>query len=159
SSSAGPPQASAAILAFDRFMIESSPVCLNEPAARCVDMGFRFADADRDGELSLAELADVRATLERWVAWKGDAIAPKDRTSIAIGLLILDAVGLDKLLASYNSDGDGKLSKKELLTDVRLDQRPLGQVLMDPKAVDRHAVAKRLGWLAPAADGLMAKSP
>jgi len=28
---------------------------------------------------------------------------------------------------------------------VRLDQRPLGQVLLDPAAVDRAAVARRLG--------------
>jgi hypothetical protein len=45
------------------------------------------------------------------------------------------------------------------LTDVRLDSRPLGQVLTDPKAVDRQAVAKRLGALSPVVDGMVAKSP
>ena len=50
----GPP--SRAVLGFERFLAASSPVCLNEPSARCVDMGWRFADADRNGTLSLAEV-------------------------------------------------------------------------------------------------------
>jgi hypothetical protein len=159
SAGAGSPAASRAISAFDRFIAESSPVCLKDAAARCVDMAFRFADRDGDGELSLPELQEVRTTLERWVNWKGDGIPQRDRNAIAIGLVVIDAVGLDKLVASYNTDGDGKLSRKELLTDVRLDSRPLGQVLTDPKAVDRQAVAKRLGALSPVVDGMVAKSP
>ena len=90
------------------------------------------------------------------------ALVPMSKVVLASVLrvvVVIDAVGLDKLVASYDADGDGKLSKKELLTDVRLDGRPLGQVLLDPKAVDRQAVAKRLGALSPVVDGMMAKSP
>jgi hypothetical protein len=156
---AAAPAASRAISAFDSFIAESAAPCLKEPAARCVDAAFRFADRNGDGQLSPAELQEVRTTLERWVNWKGDGISTRERNAVAIGLVVIDAVGLDKLVASYDADGDGKLSKKELLTDVRLDGRPLGQVLLDPKAVDRQAVAKRLGALSPVVDGMMAKSP
>ncbi len=36
--------------------------------------------------------------------------------------------------------------------DVRLDERPLGRVLGDAEAVDRRAMARRLGKLAPLLD-------
>ena len=48
------------------------------------------------------------------------------------------------------------MSRKELLADVTLDERPLGEVLLDDKAVDRAAVAQRLGSLSPMLEGLLA---
>jgi hypothetical protein len=41
------------------------------------------------------------------------------------------------------------LTKEEVLADVRLDQRPLPQVLSDPKAVDWEKLAGRAGSAAP----------
>ena len=37
------------------------------------------------------------------------------------------------------------MSRSELLSDITLDERPLGEVLRDPKGLDREALAARLG--------------
>ena len=58
---------------------------------------------------------------------------------------VVDAVGLDYLFAVYDTDGDGLISRSELLADVRLDERPIGTVLLDPQALDHAAIGRRLG--------------
>jgi len=152
---AEPAPPSPAVLAFDRFMVASSPVCSFEPSRRCVDMGWRFADADHDGTLSLAEIKSVRAALQDWMAWKGDAIPPKNRTGVTLGLIVFDMIGAEKLFATLNTSHTGRLTKAELLADVRLDDRPLGAVLQDPKSVDREDLAKKLGGAAPVVNGMI----
>lgn len=144
-------------LAFDRFVNASSPLCLNQPAQRCVDAGFAFADGNRDGGLSLAEVQGVRATLDRWLAWRGPKLQPRERGAVMLGAQLIDAAGLDRLFGSYDANGDGAVSKPELLADLRLDERPLGEVLLDEKAVDRQALQRRLGALGPAVDGMLRK--
>lgn len=149
---------SGAILAFEEFITDSGPLCETRPAQVCVDLGWTYADADRDGLLSLEEIRGVRDTLVGWSSWRGDSLPNRERVSIGLGVWLVDAVGLEKLMASYSTDGDQQLSQQELLADVQLDQRPLGEVLVDEQAVDRKAVAARLGALAPMLDGLL-KAP
>lgn len=148
--------ATPAVLAFEQFIRASAPVCERMPAAACIDAGWGFADANRDDRLSLAELTEVRDTLVAWTGWRGESLHRRERAAIAVGLLLIDSIGLETLVASYNSDADGALSRKELLADVTLDERPLGEVLLDDKAVDRAAVAQRLGSLSPMLEGLLA---
>ena len=155
---AAPAPPTPAVLAFDRFMTASSPVCSFEASRRCVDMGWRFADADRDGTLSLQEIKSVRTALQDWVAWKGDAIPPKGRTGVTLGLVVFDMIGAEKLFATLNTSHSGRLTKAELLADVRLDERPLGAVLQDPKSVDREDLAKKLGGAAPVVNGMIDQS-
>ena len=131
--------------AFDRFMSESRPICLQEPAERCVALAWRFADEDGDEGLSLAELAAIRSAFAQWTDRHRDDLTRPERSGIALGFLIVDSLGLERLHALYDEDQDGLLSRGELLADVRLDQRPLGEVLLDPAAVDHRAVALRLG--------------
>ena len=144
-------------LAFDRFVNASSPLCLNQPAQRCVDAGFAFADGNRDGKLSLSEVQGVRATLDRWLAWRGPKLQPRERGAVMFGAQLVDAAGLDRLFDSYDANRDGGVSKPELLADVRLDHRPLGEVLLDETAVDRPALQRRLGALGPAVEGMLRK--
>jgi hypothetical protein len=66
-------------------------------------------------------------------------------SGLALGLLLVDSLGLERLHALYDSDADGVVSRSELLADVQLDQRPLAETLLDPAAVDRRAIARRLG--------------
>jgi hypothetical protein len=133
------------ILAFDRFVTESNPVCQFRRATECVDLAWRFADADANQGLSLDELEALRAELEVWAIWRQAELAEQERSGIALGLWLVDSVGLEYLHAAYDEDGDGLISRSELLADVRLDERPIGTVLLDPTAVDHAAIARRLG--------------
>ena len=141
--------------AFQQFLIASSPVCLNEPSGHCVDIGWNFADTNHDGTLSFAEIQAVRAALQDWLSWKWPELSAKDRTNITLGLMVVDIVGLDKLFAGLNTAGNGKLSRAELLADVKLDDRPLGPVLQDPDAVDRKALGQRLGRVSPIVQSML----
>jgi hypothetical protein len=148
SGAAGVLQAAASeppVVAFDRFVTTSDPVCRFDRAAACVDLAWRFADADGDDGLSVEELQAVRADLEVWAIWRQADLAAEERSGIAMGLWLVDAVGVDYLHAVYDTDGDGLISRAELLADVRLDDRPLGEILVDREAVDRAAIAARLG--------------
>jgi hypothetical protein len=133
------------IVAFDQFVSASDPVCRLQGAPACVDLAWRFADADGNGGLSLDELKALRADLEVWAIWRQADLVPEERSGIALGLWLVDSVGLEYLHAAYDADGDGLISRDELLADVRLDERPIGTVLLDPEAVDHAAIARRLG--------------
>lgn len=133
------------IVAFDRFIAESNPVCQLRRATDCVDLAWRFADADADQGLSLRELEALRADVEVWAIWRQADLAAHERSGIAFGLWLVDSVGLEYLHAAYDADGDGLISRSELLADVQLDERPIGTVLLDPAAVDHAAIARRLG--------------
>ena len=133
------------IVAFDRFIAESNPVCQLGRAADCVDLAWRFADTDGNHGLSLDELQAIRTDVEVWAIWRQADLAAHERSGIAMGLWLVDAVGLDYLHAAYDADGDGLISRTELLADVELDERPIGAVLLDPQAVDHAAIGRRLG--------------
>jgi hypothetical protein len=137
--------AEAPIVAFDRFVSESNPVCQSRRAADCVARAWSFADEDGNGGLSLKELEALRADLEVWAIWRQAELAAHERSGIAFGLWLVDSIGLDYLHAVYDADDDGLISRSELLADVRLDERPIGTVLLDPVAVDHAAIARRLG--------------
>jgi hypothetical protein len=126
-------------------MQTSRPVCALQPAAACVALAWRFADSDGDQGLSVAELAAIRTALEGWALRHQDELAAVERSGLALGLLLVDAIGLERLHTAYDADADGLISQRELLADVRLDQRPLAETLLDPAALDRAAIARRLG--------------
>jgi hypothetical protein len=134
-----------AALAFERFMRESRPICLQEPAADCIALAWQFADEDGDRGLAVAELAAIRAAFAEWVLRHQDELTRPERSGIALGFLIVDSIGLERLHALSDADQDGLISRSELLADVQLDQRPLAETLLDPAAVDRRAIARRLG--------------
>src|SRR5690606_33111149 len=50
------------VILSERFIELSTPVCRKQASMRCVDAGWRYADTDRDGLLSAAELEVVRKT-------------------------------------------------------------------------------------------------
>ena len=140
------------VLSFDRFIGVSGPICEHQPAAVCVDLAFAFADADGDGRLSADELHYVRDALRAWTEWRRPELREVELRGIGLGLWLVESLGIGQLHALYDADGDGFLSRHELLADVELDDRPLREVLLDPQAVDRQAIARRLGALAPLLD-------
>ena len=149
-----PVQPSAAARAFAAFLGQASPLCLSQAARRCVEAGWRFADRDRDARVSPAELEAVRQELRAWLSWQDNGIRPHEKRAVLLGLMVVETLGLPRLVESYDADGDGALSRAELLSDVRLDERPLGEVLSDSSAVDWGSLRTRLGALTPAIQNL-----
>ncbi len=135
--------------AFHVFIQEISPICQYEPADVCVSLAMQYADADGDGLISLSELQDLQMVVQAWSARYGDSFPAKTRSGLLLGQFLVNSAGLEALFAGFDANNDGYLSKEELLQDTRLDERPLGMVLLDPDAVDRHALASRFGSLAP----------
>jgi hypothetical protein len=144
-----------AVQAFDTFITQSNPVCQKQSSHRCVDMGWRFADRDGDGTLTLQEITAVRSDMGEWLLWKGVAIPARERANVAMGLMVVDSAGLPMLFQSYDANGDGRLTKAELLADVKLDERPLGQVLTDERSVNRKQFSQRLGPMSKLAEALL----
>ncbi|HET8727614.1 MAG TPA: hypothetical protein VFO41_08910 [Alphaproteobacteria bacterium] len=138
-----------AVEQFDRFVGTAGPICSTAPAADCVAEAWSFGDEDGNGRLDSAEAGSLRDTLLGWAEWNGNSADDDERALIFLGLSMVEAVGLERLITSYDGDGDGSLSRDELLADVRLDERPLGEVLADPRSVDRAAMSRRLGALGP----------
>ena len=133
----------------DGFLAASVPVCMHAPAVQCVTQGFDFADADGDGKLSLAEVKSLQAQVDRWAKANADRLPANERQRLLVGLIVVQTVGPEQLFASYDVDGDGFLDREEVTADIRLDKRPLPQILADPAAIDWNALAGRAGDAAP----------
>ena len=134
---------------LDQFLSRSVPLCMKAPAVRCVDQGFAFADADQDGKLSPAEARATQAQLDRWAKGNARRLPPAERERLIMGLLVIQAVGPDQLFVSYDADGDGLLTREEVTADIRLDKRPLPELLSDPASIDWDGLAARAGDAAP----------
>jgi hypothetical protein len=139
----------AADQSLDRFLETSVPLCLKAPAVQCVDHGFNFADGNGDGKLSLAEAQTTQAQVDRWTRANARRLPAPEREKLIVGLLVIQTVGPNQLFASYDIDGDGALSREEVTADIRLDKRPLPEILSDPSSVDWNGLASRAGSAAP----------
>ena len=133
----------------DRFLAASVPVCMHAPAVECVSQGFAFADADRDGKLSLVEAETLQGEVDRWAKANADRLPQAERQRLLMGLIVVQTVGPDQLFSSYDADRDGFLSREEVTADIRLDRRPLPEILADPSAIDWNGLAARAGDAAP----------
>jgi len=147
-------EASLLAAAFEQFIGQSSAPCNTRPAAECVAIGWKYLDHDRNGGLTVPEVQRLRQAMGEWLTWKGQALPTQARSGMGMGLLLADGLGVEKVFNGFDGNGDGKVTQAELLTDVKLDQRPLGQVLADPAAVDRAGLARRLGLPVQLLDGL-----
>jgi hypothetical protein len=134
---------------LEQFIREASPTCRDEPAQRCVDLAWRLADSDADGNWSNQELDRVRAMFPGWMTSHRKDLNARELTVLTSALALIDMVGFKALMVGFDEDRDGLVSQGELLADVRLDRRPLAQVLADPEAVDRESFARRFGAFAP----------
>ena len=133
----------------DRFLAASVPVCMHAPAVQCVSKGFAFADSDGDGKLSLVEVKALQAEVDRWAKANASRLPAGERQRLLIGLVVIQTVGPEQLFASYDADGDGFLDREEVTADIRLDKRPLPEILADPAAIDWNSLAGRAGDAAP----------
>lgn len=125
------------------------PICMKAPAIQCIDRGFAYADANKNRKLSLAEVKATQLEVNGWAKANGKRLAPQEREKLIMGLLVIQTVGPEQLFQSYDTDRDGELTREELTVDVKLDKRPLPEILSDPKSVDWDALAARAGQAAP----------
>ena len=134
---------------LDSFLAVSVPICMKSPALQCIDKGFGFADGDGDGKLSLAEVRTTQGRVDSWAKTNARRLPQQERERLIVGLLIVQAVGPQQLFASYDLDRDGLLSRQEVTADIRLDKRPLPEILSDPSSIDWNGLAARAGDAAP----------
>jgi hypothetical protein len=139
------PDPPADVRAVQAFIDRARSSCSSRPAQACVDAGWRFAAASPKQGLTLVDVQTLRRRLAAWYHWHQSALPARELRAIVLGLLLADGIGLGRLHAAFDGNGDGKVTQKELLADVKLDSRPLGKVLNDPAAVDRTGLARRLG--------------
>lgn len=139
---------------MQEFIANASEPCRTQPAQVCVDIGFRFAAEDPDRGLTLADTKLLRQRMGAWFAANQETMRPEARTAYGLGILYADGMTMERLHAAFDADGDGYVTQQELLADVTLDQRPLGEVLGDRNAVDRTGLANRLGLPPAMVEGL-----
>jgi hypothetical protein len=134
---------------LERFLEANVPFCMKAPAVQCIDRGFAFADRDKNQRLSLAETRETQAEVNRWTKANAKRLPAQEREKLVMGLLLLQTVGPEQLFQSYDVDRDGELTRDELTADIRLDKRPLPQILGDPSSIDWDALSARAGEAAP----------
>jgi hypothetical protein len=139
-----------AVARFDAYARTVGPLCATAASTRCFEIAFDLADADGSDGLSVGEVRALRADLGHWLVARGPALTTTETTFVALGMRIVDLVGIEQLHRSYDTNGDGELDRGELSADIALDERPLGRVVQDGAAVDWSALQARLGGLAGA---------
>ncbi len=134
---------------FERFLHQARPVCLHQASTRCFQLGWQFADENLDNRLSLSEAQTTYDAVEGYVLARRSEMPQHELAAAVMGLFVVNGIGLNVLHDQLDRDRDAMLSQEELLAHVELDERPIAEVLLDPSAIDREAVTRKLGRLAP----------
>ena len=130
---------------FDNFVRHSALSCMAEPAIDCIQRNFGFVDENGDGLLSVEEISAARGSLAGWVESHEEQLSPVDLRMIMLGFWTTDLIGLERLHALYDENGDGGLSLPEVTADIVLDDRPLPEVLKSTDGVRWANLRARLG--------------
>ena len=101
----------------------TSKLCRLQSAEKCINHVWNVVDGDGDGMVSAEEIDRFVQHMRRWNKTTDRGL--KDRSIVGVGLLALNLVGADRVIESYDADGDGMLSKDEALADLLLDDRPI----------------------------------
>ena len=136
------------------FIDKASGPCQTKAAQACVDLGMQFAAANPKQGITVADLKLLRQRIGAWYQYHSQEMPARSRASFGLGLMLADGMTMERLHASFDTDHDGRVTQQELMSNVKMDKRPLGDVLADPKAVDRNALAQRLGLLPQLTAGL-----
>lgn len=131
---------------FRNFIRLTKNVCLVGKAERCLDLVWTYVDGDLDGQISVAEATAFLDAMEKWNKIGGSGV--KTRATVTAGLAASDLVGIERIFAKYDMDGDGMLSREEATADVTIDDRRLAEIMSDENAIDRDGLSERFGGVA-----------
>ena len=70
--------------AIEQFLKTGVPFCMKAPAAQCIDRGFAFADRDGSRKLSLAEVKETQAEVNRWTKANAKRLPAQERERLAM---------------------------------------------------------------------------
>ena len=137
---------------LDRFLAASVPVLHEGPGRRSASTRASPSPiADRDGKLSLAEVQAIQGEVD----WLGQGEWPtgcrrRSATALVVGLLRASRPsGRNSCSRATTPTATVLLTREELTADIRLDKRPLPEILSDPSSIDWNALAARAGDAAP----------
>ena len=142
---AGSGTALAAGEAFDRAVRGLGHECVSAPSTACARGAFALADTNRDGRADLAELSTLNDRLRVWTRANGESVPPADLKALNLGFVLVDSIGLQSWIALYDTDGDGALTFAEATADLRLDQRPVPELVRTRELVDWPGLRRRFG--------------
>lgn len=130
------------------FLVErAKATCILNAAQECVGLLWAYADTSGDGLISVEESENFLNVMKRWNSTNTEKL--RTRATISMGLATAKVISVDYVIERYDVDGDKMLSPEEALADLRFDQRPLGDLLVDEDAVDRDGLSERFGLAGP----------
>jgi hypothetical protein len=130
---------------FGAFVKSLRPTCARAPSADCVTAVSAYLDANGNGRVEYSELQRALTDAGKAVGDKGSALNGIERNLTAVALLALRYAGPAQVFANFDANRDGGLSTEELFADFRIDRRPFGKIVKDPKAVNWKRFAGRFG--------------
>jgi hypothetical protein len=130
---------------FESFIVGLRSTCARAPATSCVTAVNAFLDSDRSGRVEPDELESVRRMATSSIGKAGTTLNAVERSSIAVALMILKSAGMPQIFAGFDTNGDGGIDRKEMFQDFRIDRRPFGAIVRDPKSVNWTTFARRFG--------------
>lgn len=130
---------------FGAFIKSLRPTCARAPSAHCVSAVSAYLDANGNGRVEFRELQRALAQAGKSAGDKGSALNGIERNLTVVGLLAMRYAGPAQVFANFDANRDGGLSTEELFADFRIDRRPFGKIVKDPKAVDWKRFAGRFG--------------
>ena len=131
---------------FKTFITRTKEVCLVGKADRCIDLIWAHLDGDLDGQVSVAEATTFLNAMEEWNKVSGSSV--KTRATVTAGLAASDLLGVERIFAKYDTDGDAMLSREEATADVAIDDRRIAEIMSDESAIDRDGLSDRFGGVA-----------
>ncbi|MDH3239465.1 MAG: hypothetical protein OEO83_02245 [Alphaproteobacteria bacterium] len=130
---------------FGAFIKALRPTCARAPSADCASAVAAYLDTNGNGRVEFGELQRALAQAGRSVGDKGSALNGIERNLTVVALMAVRYAGAAEVFANFDANRDGSLSTAELFADFRIDRRPFGQIVKDPKAVDWKRFAGRFG--------------
>ena len=111
----------------------------------CAASTFQLADTNGDGRADLAELSTLNDRLRVWTRANAESVPPADLEALNLGFVLIDSIGLQNWIALYDTDGDGALTLAEATADLRLDRRPVPELVRSRELVDWPRLRQRFG--------------